>query len=221
MQKRIRENQDSNQELELLRIKLDELRGLREKDENSHLNADARRRISYDHLKQNFDSINAQMKGAEKAMDDVVFFVGLKNTVDDYVDESGEPVEPSSQPEQENERMYIQPLKSKKTFEELKKEKETDKILSLYQKLSRDIDEDRISAKRALKEISSKTNNMKNGFDECSLNIDRQNKQIKVLDEVLNDWEVQIQNALDRTNKVEIYKDYRDDEVKPDMINRV
>jgi len=209
LQKKIRENQEQSSEIQILRDKIEDLRGLRAKDENSHLNVDARRKVSYEHLKNNFEAIQKQLKRSEQMMDDIEFFVGLKNTVDDYIENIHTPIVLANAVN--DHRNYSLELKSKKTFEDIKKEKDLEKVVPLFQKLNRDVDEDCTNARRVLKEISSKTNVLKSDMKDNLCRLDKQSQQLVFLGGSLNTWEVQLQKILDRTNEIQIFGDYRDD----------
>merc|ERR1719464_1638739 len=95
-------------EIERLQMRLLELEGGSFSDANA-------RNLSLARAKAELEKMEAKLAGVNAMMDDVEFFVSIKNELDDFETSAGEVCSPSA----EKESIYVPQLKSEATFEKL------------------------------------------------------------------------------------------------------
>jgi len=209
-QDRIRGDKEKDQEIQRFRNRILELEALYSREIQNARNNDRQRQEQIDRIQLNLSGVERSLDLKQSMMNDLEFFVGIRNAVDEYVEESSAiPQTPEK---------YVDPippnipgLRCKSTFEAMLENDNLVILPELTQKLTREVDEDKSNFRHALHELSNRENLLVSHNGATIGLCDGQNAKTKQLVETLEDVELQLQESCDKVGRVTIFGDSRDD----------
>jgi len=205
MQRRIRDDQEKTAEIERLQMRLLELEG------GSFMDANARS-LSIARAKAELEKLEGKLAGVHAMMDDVEFFVSIKNELDDFETAASRVATSSGN----KENIFVPPLKSHPTFDKLLETSDPQALLEVQQRLNREIEEDRVNCRRALKELQSQAYLLNHNYDDMIATLDSSNSDTSTVMDAFGDIEVSLERLNGDLDHFEIYGDVRDQTEDPE-----
>jgi len=205
MQRRIRDDQEKTAEIERLQMRLLELEGGTFMDANARNLAIARARAE-------MEKLEGKLAGVHAMMDDVEFFVSIKNELDDFETAASKIAVSSGN----KENLFVPQLKSHPTFDKLLETSDSQVLLEVQQRLNREIEEDRVNCRRALKELQSQAYLLNHNYDDMIATLDSSTSETSTVMDAFGDIEASLERLNGDLNHFEIYGDVRDQTEDPE-----
>jgi len=210
LQRRIRDDQEKTAEIERLQMRLLELEG------GSFVDANARN-LSMARARAEMEKLEGKLAGVHAMMGDVEFFVSIKNELDEFENTASQIPSPS----QEKENLYVPQLKSQPTFEKLLETTDVPILLEVHQRLNREIEEDRVNCRRALKELQSQAYILNHSYDDLVSNLNVSKSETTTVLDAFGDIDAALQKFNDSLKEVEVYGDVRDQSDNNQDVNKL
>lgn len=210
LQRKIRDDQEKTAEIERLQLRLLELEGGSFSDQNA-------RNMSLARAQAEMEKLEGKLAGVHAMMNDVEFFVSIKNELDDF--ETSASQVPSASAEKEN--IFVPQLKSEATFAKLIDTTDPAEILEVQQRMNREIEEDRVNCRRALKELQSQSYILNHSYDDLVHNLDASSAEAATVLGAFGDIEASLEKFNEGLKMVEIYGDVRDNADNAQDVNKL
>jgi len=210
LQRKIRDDQEKTAEIERLNLRLLELEGGSFSDQNA-------RNMSLARAQAEMATLEGKLAGVHAMMSDVEFFVSIKNELDDFETFASQVPSPSA----EKENIFVPQLKSEPTFAKLIKTTDCAEILEVQQRMNREIEEDRVNCRRALKELQSQSYILNHSYDDLVHNLDVSSAEAATVLGAFGDIEASLEKFNEGLKMVEIYGDVRDNADNAQDVNKL
>merc|ERR1719336_312105 len=168
---------------------------------------DANARIlSMARAKAELEKLEGKLAGVHAMMDDVEFFVSIKNELDDFETAASKIATSSGN----KENIFVPQLKSHPTFDKLLETSDPQVLLEVQQRLNREIEEDRVNCRRALKELQSEAYLLNHNYDDMIATLDSSASETSTVMDAFGDIDASLERLNGDLDHFEIYGDSRD-----------
>lgn len=205
--KKMEEDRSKTQELHRLHALVSELQSHNNSSSAASRADSASSRLTFDRLRKDLEGAERQLANSNSMMEDVGFFVNVKNGIDDFVTETNNSL--ASRVDLEREKVKIPDLICPPTFKAIM-EAEVEDLPELGGRLNREVEEDQRNCRRALKEMQSKAYFLLQSIDDTKSTLKNNKFQSDQFGEIFSDIEASLEKIDGNVSQVHVFGDDRD-----------
>lgn len=206
--RKIQEDREKTQEIHRLVALVDDLQRLNHSGRGQYDDVRENSRLTLDRLRKDLDGTERDLANKNAMIEDVAFFVNVKNGIDDFLAELNTEVE--SRIDLEREAVKIPNLVCPVTFKAIMEAETVEDLPELGAKLNREVEEDQRNCRRALKEMQSKAYFLLQSIDDTQSTLKNNKFQADQFNEIFGDIEASLEQIDDKVRSVSIFFDERD-----------